>query len=65
MNNIKKLRNAKGWSQKRLSEESGLATRTIEKWESGERIPRDVYKIHRVATALGVKIEDIINFERM
>ena len=39
---------------------SGVPLRTLEEWEAGRRVPRDVYQIHAVAAALGMSIEDYL-----
>ena len=48
------LREARGLTRTRLS------LRTLEEWEAGRRVPRDVYQIHAVAAALGMSIEDYL-----
>ena len=63
MNNIKALRQSKNMTRKALSDKSGVPARTIDDWENGRRIPRDVYQIKKIADALDVKIEDLINFK--
>lgn len=35
-------------------------SKTLEEWEAGRRVPRDVYQIHAVAAALGMSIEDYL-----
>ena len=54
------LREARGLTRTRLSQLSGVSLRTLEDWEAGRRVPRDVYQIHAVATALGMSIEDYL-----
>lgn len=54
------LREARGLTRTRLSQLSGVSLRTLEDWEAGRRIPRDVYQIHAVAAALGMSIEDYL-----
>ena len=44
----------------RLAQLSGVSLRTLEDWEAGRRVPRDVYQIHAVAAALGMSIEDYL-----
>ena len=39
---------------------SGVSLRTLEDWEAGRRVPRDVYQIHAVAAALGLSIEEYL-----
>lgn len=63
MNNIKELRLGAGLTQAQLAEMSGVSKRSIENWECGYRIPRDVYTLHKVANVLKCSIEDLINFE--
>ena len=63
MNNIKSLRQSKNMTRKALSDKSGVPARTIDDWENGRRIPRDVYQIKKIADALDVKIEYLINFK--
>lgn len=63
MNNIKALRQIKNMTRKALSDKSGVPVRTIDDWENGRRIPRDVYQLKKIADVLEVKIEDLINFK--
>lgn len=62
MNNIKELRLAVGLSQSQLAERASVSIKTLQNWESGRRIPRDVYELHKLAVALGCAIEDLIEF---
>lgn len=57
-NNIRKLRGDMSLLQ--LSKASGVAYSTLNDWENGKRIPRDVYQLKKLADALKVKIEDLI-----
>lgn len=69
-NNDSKLKNRrvqKGFSQKGLSDASGVAKRAIQTYEQGER---DIDKAHletlcKLARALECKIEDIIESEEL
>ena len=54
------LREARGLTRTRLSQLSGVPLRTLEGWEAGRRVPRDVYQIHAAAAALGMSIEDYL-----
>ena len=54
------LREARGLTRTRLSQLSGVPLRTLEEWEAGRRVPRDVYQIHAVAAAIGMSIEDYL-----
>ena len=46
-----------------LARESGVPLRTLEEWEAGRRLPRDVYQLAKVARALKCLIEDLIIIE--
>lgn len=59
-NNIKKLRGDFNISLLQLSKRSGVPYSTLNDWENGKRIPRDVYQLKKLADALGVKIEDLL-----
>ncbi len=63
MNHIKELRTKKNMNRKQLSDLSGVPSRTIDDWENNRRVPRDVYQLKKVADALQVKIEDLINWK--
>ena len=60
------LREARGLTRTRLSQLSGVPLRTLEEWEAGRRVPRDVYHAagdfpaDAVAAALGMSIEDYL-----
>lgn len=54
------LREARGLTRTRLSQLSGVPLRTLEEWEAGRRVPRDVYQIHAAAVALGISIEEYL-----
>lgn len=60
MSPIKRARLSKGLTQKDLALASGSSIRTIQDWENGRRIPRDVYVLRRIAKVLGCMIEDLI-----
>lgn len=64
MNHIKEIRKEKGFSRAELSKVSGVPARTIDDWENNRRKPRDVYQLKKVADALEVKIEDLIEWEK-
>ena len=54
------LREALPVTRTRLSPASGVPLRTLEEWEAGRRVPRDVYQIHAAAAALGISIEEYL-----
>lgn len=56
-------RKAAGMSRAQLSELSGVPIRTIEDWEAGRRLPRDVWQIWSIASALGLNIETYLTVE--
>ena len=49
-----------GLSRAKLSALSGVPVRTIEDWESGVRLPRDVWQIWKIASALNLTIEEYL-----
>lgn len=57
-------RKAAGMSRAKLSTLSGVPARTIEDWEAGARIPRDVWQIWRIASALGMTVEKYLGLEK-
>lgn len=63
MNNIQKIRKEKGITQKELSEITGIPKRTLEDWEAARVKTSDVYKLHRIAKALGCEIADLIDLD--
>ncbi len=63
MSKIKEQREAAGMTRVELARESGVPLRTLEEWEAGRRLPRDVYQLAQVARALTCAIEDLIIIE--
>lgn len=57
-------RTEKNLSRIKLSSLSGVPLRTLQDWETGRRVPRDVYQIWRVSSALGLSIEEYLGLER-
>ena len=57
--NLKYLRERKGFSQKNFSVEMGLSRATIGNWETGERKP-DIEMIVRLAEYFGVTLDDLV-----
>src|SRR5438477_10624832 len=53
---LKRLREAKGWSQKQLAEVSGLSQQAIAHWELGDREP-SATNLFALCRALGVSCE--------
>lgn len=57
--NLKYLRELKGWNQEELANASGVSLQAIRQWESGIRRPRPHY-LMMIAQALGVPISDLV-----
>lgn len=60
-NNIKKLREAKGLSQEKLARLADVANNTLIKMESGENQNPTLNSLKKVAKALDVSVDDLIN----
>ena len=63
MTKIEERRKAAGMSRSELSRQSDVPLRTLEEWEAGRSVPRDVYQLAKVAKALNCLIEDLIVLE--
>ena len=59
--NIKKLREDKGLSQEKLARLADVANNTLIKMESGENQNPTLETLKRVAKALEVSVDDLIN----
>ena len=59
--NIKKLREAKGLSQEKLARLADVANNTLIKMETGENINPTLETLKRVAKALDVSVDNLIN----
>ena len=60
LKNLKGYRNKKGWSQEKLAREAGVSYQTVIKIERGYiRSPR-LDTILKIAKALGVSLDDLI-----
>lgn len=53
LDELSALRKKRGFSQAKLAELIGVEQPTIQRWETGKRLP-DLDSLHRLATALGV-----------
>ena len=62
---LKEVRQAKGWSQSKLAENTGLNVRTLQHYEQGSKVfdHARLDTILRCAIALDCKIEDLIDNE--
>lgn len=58
--NMKKYRERKGISQDKLSKLAGVTLHTITKIESGATTDPRVETLRKIASALGVKVDDLI-----
>ena len=59
--NIKRLREAKGLSQEKLARLADVANNTLIKMESGENKNPTLETLKKVAKALDVTVDDLIN----
>jgi transcriptional regulator with XRE-family HTH domain len=59
--NIARLRKQKGLSQERLARLADVANNTIIKMESGENKNPTLETLRKVAKALGVSVDELIN----
>lgn len=57
---IRGARKRRGWSQDRLEQESGVARRTIVRWETGEGTNPDGVQLVAVADALEIDRADVL-----
>lgn len=60
-NNVKRLREAKGLSQERLARLADVANNTLIKMETGENKNPTLETLKKVAKALEVSVDDLIN----
>ena len=62
MTNLKRIRIASGITQAALAESSGVSLRTLQEYEQGRKSINGAAAItvHRIALALGVKVEDLL-----
>lgn len=59
--NIKSIREKRGVSQDKLSKLAGVTLHTITKIESGVTLDPRIETVKKIASALGVSIDDLIN----
>ena len=57
---IKELREAKGWEISHLSFEARVPTDTIRSWEDGTRASPGIDGVSKVAAALGVSVDALL-----
>ena len=64
LNNLKKLRKKKGWSQERLARESGISYQTLIKIEQDRiKTPR-LDTLIKLAKALGVSLDKLVGSQK-
>lgn len=56
------MRKFHGMTQEDLAEAVGVSRQALSKWESGETVP-DLEKSALLAEALGVTLDDLVNFD--
>lgn len=60
--NVRRLRNAHGWTQDELAERVGNTARNyIASLETGRIVDPGVHKVHRLAVVLGVSMESLLD----
>lgn len=59
--NVKRLREAKGLSQERLARLADVANNTLIKMETGENKNPTLETLRKVAKALEISVDDLIN----
>jgi transcriptional regulator with XRE-family HTH domain len=57
--NIKRLRQAKGWTQAQAAQAAGVPFRTLQNWEAGSREPR-LDALKKLAVAYGVTADELL-----
>lgn len=62
MEDIKRLREAQGKTQKQLADEMGVERSTVAKWEARTAFPR-ADKLPKLAEVLGCSVADLFNTE--
>ena len=58
---VRKARLAAKYSQKQLAEMTGIALRTIQNYESGERMPKQKETYPLLADALGIEVSSLMD----
>jgi transcriptional regulator with XRE-family HTH domain len=60
--NLKRLREQKGWTQTEAAEQAGVPFRTMQNWEAGSREPR-LDALRKLAAAYGVTVDELLQVE--
>ena len=61
LENIKKIRNKKGWSQGKLARESGISYQTLIKIEQNRVKNPKLQTLIKIANALEVTLDELVN----
>lgn len=64
LENIKKIRNKKGWSQERLAREADISYQTLIKIEQNRVINPKIQTLIKLAKALGVSLDKLVGVEK-
>ena len=59
--NIKRIRNERGFTQKELSKKIGTTQQNLAQYENGKRNPK-IETIYKIADALEVDISELLDF---
>lgn len=62
--NIKKLRRQKKFSQEKLARLTDISLNTLTKIESGFTKKPSIQTIHKIAKALGISLDDLVEGHR-
>jgi repressor LexA len=57
--NLKRLRQQKGWTQAEAARRAGVPFRTMQNWEGGLREPR-IGALKKLSAAFGVTVDELI-----
>ncbi len=58
VDNLRRLRLAKGYTQERLAAELGVSAQTVSRWECGNTLP-DVMQLPKLAHLYGITVDDL------
>ena len=61
--NIKRLRRARGLTQRALADALGVTFQAVSKWENGRAAP-DIFVLPGMASILGCQIDDLFRREQ-
>ena len=64
LENIKKIRNKKGWSQEKLAREADISYQTLIKIEQNRVINPKIQTLIKLAKALSVSLDKLVGVEK-